>query len=405
MSQAIPLALSPILTRLYTPQDFGVLATYMSLSMLITSVISLKYEVAIIIPEKDEDSAGLTVLSILIAFIISMLVLLVIYFFNQEISGFLTDDLITANILAKWLYFIPLSILFIGIFNAISFWFNRKSLYKRMATSKVVNSTTMTITQLGAGAMKFNPIGLLLGFVTGRIFSVLYLLSRLTKEENSFFFKTTKKHMIFLMKRYKRFPYFTLPAEFINVLSNQLPIFVIGKYFGGLALGNFSLMERILNAPISLLGRSVLDVFKQRASEDYIRDGNCKLIFIKTFKTLIALSIVPTILLFFLSPLLFDIIFGEEWKLAGEFAQIYAILFFFSFTASPLSYMFNIAEKQHFDLFWQLALLLFALISFSIGVFYNDIKIALKCFVVSYSFLYIVNIYLSYTFSKGTKIA
>ncbi|WP_298314773.1 lipopolysaccharide biosynthesis protein [uncultured Aquimarina sp.] len=403
MAQAIPLALSPILTRLYTPEDFGILATYISIAAVATVLVSLKYDIAIIIPEKDEDSANITVLSIAIAGIVSTLIFLITFFFNIEIATFLSDKEEESKILAKWLYFVPFSVFFMGVFNAISFWFNRKTLYKRMAASKVINTSGMTGTQVTAGFLKYTPIGLLAGFIAGRFFSVLFLIYKFRKDKNPIFSKVSKNKMLLLLKRYKRFPYFTLPAEFTNVISNQLPIFIIGKYFGGVILGNYSLMERVLNAPISLLGRSVLDVFKQRASEDYVKMGNCRGIFVKTFKTLVLLSIFPSIVLFFLSPYIFGIVFGEEWRIAGEFAQIFSILFFFKFTASPLSYMFNIAEKQHYDMFWQIGLLIFAIISFVIGIQYNDVKVALICFVTSYSLMYVLNIYLSYTFAKGNK--
>ncbi len=401
LAQAVPLALSPVLTRLYTPQDFGILAIYMSIAVLGSAIVSLKYDLAIIIPEKDEDSANITVLSIVIAFIISIILFIVIYLFNEQIARFLVDSEEDSKILSRWLYFIPLSILFMGVFNAISFWFNRKVFYKRMATSKVLNTTSMTGVQIGLGAFNFTPIGLLIGFVSGRLVAVLYLLGKFNQNRDLAFSKVNKERILALSKRYKRFPYFTLPAEFTNVISNQLPIFLIGKYFGGVLLGNYSLMERVLSAPISLLGRSVLDVFKQRASEDFIKYGNCKSIFIKTFRTLMVLSIIPTLLLFTLSPLIFGVIFGKEWEIAGQFAQIFSVLFFFKFTASPLSYMFHIAEKQHYDMFWQIGLLIFAVISFVIGIAYDNINIALICFVASYSLMYILNIYLSYSFAKG----
>jgi len=403
MAQAIPLALSPILTRLYTPEDFGVLATYMSIAAVATVLVSLKYDVAIIIPEKDDDSLNITALSIVIACIVSVFIFLITFFFNTKIATFLIEEKDDAEVLSKWLYFVPFSVFFTGIFNAISFWFNRKTLYKRMAASKVINTSAMSGIQVGSGLLNFTPIGLLIGFISGRFFSILYLFYKLKKDKDSTFSKITKDKMLFMLKRYKRFPYFTLPAEFTNVISNQLPVFIIGKYFGGMILGNYSLMERVLNAPISLLGKSVLDVFKQRASEDYVRDGNCKRIFVKTLKTLMLLSILPTVLLFFLSPFIFGFIFGKEWVMAGEFAQIFSILFFFKFTASPLSYMFNIAEKQHYDMFWQIGLLIFTMISFLIGIHYNDIKTALIYFVISYSLLYMLNIYLSYSFAKGNK--
>ncbi|MFD0964608.1 lipopolysaccharide biosynthesis protein [Pseudofulvibacter geojedonensis] len=404
IAQVIPLALSPILTRLYTPNDFGLLATYMSIAAIFSVVITLKYDISIIIAERKEEAISLLIGSLIIACIISLLTLIIVHFFNGEIINLLTEeDANGKETLGNWLYFIPFSIFFIGAFNTVSFWFNRKLMYKRMATSKVVNTTSMSGIQLGGGLLGFTPIGLLIGFVAGRFFAALYLFNRLLGDKEIFFKNIRKDQILFLLKRYKRFPLFTLPAEFINIVANRLPIFVIGKFFGSSVLGNYALMERVLSAPISLIGASVLDVFKQKASEDYNKFGNCKNIFIKTFKSLVLLSIVPTLLLFFLSPIVFGFIFGKEWTMAGEFAQIISILFFIRFTASPLSYMFNIAEKQHYDMFWQIALLVFTIISFVIGVKLNDVKIALICFTVSYSLLYIINIYLSYQFSKGVE--
>ena len=109
-----------------------------------------------------------------------------------------------------------------------------------------------------------------------------------------------------------------------------------------------------------------------------------------------------SLMLFFLSPYVFSFVFGKEWQMAGDFTQILAVLFFFKFISSPLSYMFNIAEKQHLDMLWQIGLFIVTIISFYIGVQKEDIKLALICFTAAYSFMYIINLYLSYSFSKGS---
>ena len=207
--------------------------------------------------------------------------------------------------------------------------------------------------------------------------------------------------MLSQMKRYKAFPFFSIPSDMINVITNQIPVFLINKFFGGFILGNYSLVDKILSVPITMIGRSVLDVFKQRASYDYNLNGNCKKIFIKTFKTLLLLSIIPTLLLFFLAPPLFHIIFGEKWLIAGDFARIMSVLFFFRFIVSPLSYLLYIAEKQIYDMIWQICLFVTTLLSFGIGVHYNNIKIALLCFSISYSIMYIFYLALSYKCAKG----
>ncbi len=403
VAQAIPLAMAPILTRLYTPDDFAILAIYMSLATVLTVVVSFKYEIAIIIPEKDHDAANVTVLSVVIATGISLLLLVVVLLYNEKMARLLTEDEVNVAELAKWLYFVPISVFSMGIFNALSFWFNRKSDFKKMAASKIANSVGSIGGQVVLGAAKITPQGLLIGFLIGRLAAVWYLLAQFNQKKGDSFEQVSKSGILAMMKRYRRFPAYTLPAEAINVISNQLPVLVIGKFFGGGALGNYALVERILSAPISLLGRSVLDVFKQKASEDYALQGNCEAIYVKTLKTLALLSLVPTLLLFFLSPHIFSFVFGKEWQLAGEFTQILAVLFFFKFISSPLSYMFNIAEKQHLDMFWQIGLFIVALLSFYIGIQKDDIKLALVCFTAAYSFMYIINLYLSYRFSKGEK--
>lgn len=401
IAQAIPLGLSPVLTRIFSPNDFAVFAIYMSVVAVGTVLVSMKYDLAIILPTKDEEAANVALLALFIAALISIVLLLITIFFNIEIAGLLTSEPALKSEVAKWLYFVPLSVFFMGVFNALSFWLNRKSDYKTMAKSKVVNSGSMTGTQLLLGATGQIGPGLISGFIFGRFFSVVYLTKRIHFGKANFFLHYDKLKIYKMVNRYKRFPIFTLPGEFVNVISNQLPVFLLGNYFNAAILGNYSLMERVLNAPISLLGRSVLDVFKQKASEDYIAQGNCREIFVKTFRTLAVLVILPCLTLFLFGPYLFELIFGKEWAIAGEFAQIMAILFFFKFIASPLSYMFNIAEKQHIDLIWQIGLFVVTVTSFAVGVSYDSIRLALICFTGSYSFLYMINLYLSYQFSKG----
>lgn len=404
IAQAIPLGLSPVLTRLYTPEDFGIFAIYMSIVAVGTVLVSLKYDLAIILPSNDKDAANITWLALIISVIISTVLLVVIFFLNKQLANILVSEEGQKKAILKWLYFVPLSVFLMGVFNAVSFWYNRNVNYKLMAKSKVVNSGSMSVVQVTLGGLKKTGLGLISGFIMGRFFAVMYLIRGLRKrDETSFLTLYNRDRMVKMAKRYKRFPMFTLPGESVNVISNQLPVFLLGKFFSAGVLGNYSLMERVLNAPISLLGRSVLDVFKQKASEDFANHGNCKEIFLKTFKTLSLLAILPCLVLFFFGPFLFKFIFGGAWVIAGEFAKILAILFFFKFIASPLSYMFNIAEKQHIDLIWQIALFAVTIASFSLGIFYDDVELALICFSASYSILYLINLSLSYKFAKGEQ--
>ena len=401
IAQAIPIALAPILTRLYTPDDFAVLALYVSAVKLAVVLITLKYDQAIIITKQDQDSKDLIVLAVFINIIITLVITLILFLCGNQLISLIDQDLKDSSQLRFYIYFVPLTAFLMGNVNIFNLWFNRKSSYKKMSKTKVVDTTTMTISQIGLSVSFVKSVGLLLGFIVGKLLALSYLCRYFFKTESMSFKKSTKVNMLRLLRRYRHFPLFTVPAEFVNVAANQIPVFLIGKYFGSLFLGNYALMERILSAPIGLLGHATSEVFRQEASADYAQQGNCQEVFLKTLKTLLVLALAPSILLFFLSPILFSFIFGAEWKLAGEFAQILSILFFFRFIASPLSYMFIIAEKQALDMIWQGALLAFTVVAFLIGDFYNDIRMALILFTAFYSLLYLINIYMAYIFSKG----
>lgn len=400
IAQLIPILLSPIISRVFVPDDMASFATYMSIISIFGSFITLKFELAIILPEKDGDSMALTIACITISFIISLIILILFMIFG---TGFL--EVITNKKIENpyWIYFIPFSVFTIGAFSSLNYWQNRKSHYNILAASRVSQSVFMTGSQIGFGLILIKSMGLILGEIFGRLSATFILAYKTIKDDLVFIKSVSRKKIISQLKRYKNFPKFSLPADLINVGTNQIPVFVFGKFFPSQILGNYFFMDRILNAPISLIGRAILDVFKQRASADFTMNGNCKAVFVKTFKTLVVAAIIPTILTFIFAPFLFKTIFGSNWELAGEYARIMALLFFFRLTSSPLSYMFYIAEKQHYDMIWQMVLFFTTLASFYAGVYFNNVKVCLWCYSISYSIMYIVYLLISYNLSKGKK--
>lgn len=146
IAQAIPVAISPILTRLYTPEDFGVLTIFIALTAIFGSIVNARYELAIVLPEKEEDSINLVALSILIAIFISSLLLVAILLFKNSIILLLGNDQI-----GLWLYFVPLTVLFIGIFNSLNYLNTRLKMFGVIAKVKVVKSVSLAIVQLGLG--------------------------------------------------------------------------------------------------------------------------------------------------------------------------------------------------------------------------------------------------------------
>jgi O-antigen/teichoic acid export membrane protein len=180
---------------------------------------------------------------------------------------------------------------------------------------------------------------------------------------------------------------------------------MLGHLGGSHVVGWYNLSVRMLGLPSTLIATAVSDVFRQRATNDFHTFGSCRSIFLKVFKTLVLVSIVPFAILLLFGPSIFSFVFGEQWREAGKIAQVIGVLYVFKFVVSPLTYVTYIAGKQWVGLLMDILLLVTLLallyISQHLGLSYMTSLFLLS---TSYSLLYILTFYLSYKFSISEKI-
>ncbi len=396
VAQALPIAAAPILTRIYSPADFGLFALYLSIVSPLSIISTARYESAIMLPEKDEDAVNLVGLSIFISIALSGIVLLVVCWWGHFFA-----DLIGYQKIVKWFYLIPASIFLTGFYQSLNYWANRHSRYKMLATNRVVQSVTATGTNLFFGFYGLGAIGILLATLLGQLVATILIACRLYLLDKEMKELISLKVMKAQAKRYIKFPKYDIPSMFTNVLANQIPVFMFGKYFSSQVVGFYSLTNKVMGVPVGLISGSILDVFRQRASSDYAKYGNCKHIYVKTFKSLFLFAIFPFLFLMFFSPMLFSIIFGDSWRVAGEFASIMSVMFFLGFVVSPLSYVFFIAEKQNYNFIGQICILIINLCSIGIGVYFKNVRLALINYTIGYSIIYLSYLFVSYRLAKG----
>ena len=125
IAQAIPIAISPILTRIYTPEDFGVLALFISITTILGTIANGRYELAIVLPKRDNNALELTALSIIITMGFSLLLVILVILFHDSLLSYLNNDRFSF-----WLYLIPLSVLLFSLFNILNYYHTRKKEYK-----------------------------------------------------------------------------------------------------------------------------------------------------------------------------------------------------------------------------------------------------------------------------------
>ncbi len=392
IAQAMPIAISPILTRLYSPSEFGIFSLFISISAIINVIASGRYELAIMLPKSDEDAINITSLSIIIVTAFSFFSLLLIYFFNDWFSELFGNDEI-----GIWLFFLPLSMFFTGLYQSMNYWFNRKKQFKRISISRVSVSSTTAITNVGVGYFGGSGLGLILGTLFGQIYGSFVFVRFFYKSNELPLRRITRTKMYFLAKKYKDFPLYDAPASLLNISSQYITNILITKSYNAISSGYYFFAFRLMNAPMALLATAVQDVFKEQASRDFSELGNAKEVFISTFKKLCLLALAPCIVIFLFAPYIFGFIFGEEWREAGVYAQIMSPMLFFRFVASPLSFMFYIGGKQRLNLIGNLILLVFCLGSFAAASSVRDTIIYIT---VSFSFVYIGYLFVSAKIAK-----
>jgi len=396
VAQALPIAVSPILTRIFTPAEFGLFAVYSSMALILTTFSTGRYEIAILLPEKDEDAANISALALLLLTGVCLITLLVNGVFNTTIARLLGNRAV-----GPWLYMMPLTVFVAALYEVLYYWTNRKAQFRRLAITKVIISSSTAAANVAMGAAKVGAGGLIVGGLAGQGAATAVLAGQLWKEDRPKLRWISAASMAKMARRYIKFPKFSLPADSINVGSNQIPAVLLSNFFGEATSGFFLLTQRVLGVPMSLVARSFLDVFKQQASRDFIDSGNCRRIYMKTFKSLCMIAGIPLAIFFLFGPPLFVIVFGPEWREAGLFARLLSAMFFFRFVASPLSYVLYLAEKQNYDLVWQIGLFSLTVASFGGGALLHNPRLGVVFYSASYSLMYIVYLFMSYHFSGG----
>src|SRR5690554_649908 len=384
IAQAIPIAITPILTRMYSPEDFGVLALFVAITAIMGSVANGRYELAIMLPTEDDDAINIAAMGLLIATVLSI----VLFFPAIFLNGYITEKL-DNQFIGFWLYFVPPVVWLLGLYNILNYLNNRKKSYKDMAKATVYKSVAQAAVQLGIGAVKATASGL----ISGQIVSNLVANTRLALNVKRQYklSKISWLEMKRLAKRYIDFPKYSMWATLSNTLSYQLLNMLITVFYSVATLGFYSLAQRILGMPSNLIGDSIGRVYFQQATLEKNKTGKAVKIFKSTTKKLMVLSCAFFIPLYFVLPLVFAIAFGEEWRIAGEYSQLILPIFVFRFVSAALSNTNNVFEKQGLALTWQIGLLILSMATLFVSGYYQfGFETFLKTYTLVISLHYIL---------------
>ncbi|MBN1429122.1 MAG: oligosaccharide flippase family protein [Anaerolineae bacterium] len=386
-AQALSLVASPLLTRLYGPEAFGLSALFASIAGLISGIVCLRYELAIMLPKTDEEAANLFAGSLAIALLISLLTVPIVW-----LGLPLVVRLLNAPELAPCLWLLPIITFFGGMsvgHPALNYWSSRSRRFGRLSRTRVINSLLTTATQIGAGSVGYTTGGSLIGAnIVGSIISTLVLAIQTFKDDMRLLRRSIRWHsMLVGLKHHYKFPLYTTWSSLMNTVSWQLPAFLLSAFFSPEIVGYYALGNRLLRLPMSLVGGSIAQVFFQRAAEARA-EGKLAVLVESAFHRLVMFGLFPSLLLAIMGQDLFVFAFGESWAEAGVYTQILSIWAFFWFISGPLSTLFSVLERQESGLRMNLALLITRFLALGTGGLLGDARLALALFAATSILVY-----------------
>jgi O-antigen/teichoic acid export membrane protein len=386
-AQAIPLLGSLVVARLYAPAEFGVFAAWLGMAALAAVGLTGRYEVSLAI-EPDGEPRRIGFVSTLAA--IALATGLLASGLLAVLALGLLPDVPAALLLA----FVPAAAA-IAAAQAWQSWAAAEGRFAQLSSMRMAQAIAVTGLQILVGWLAPSAVTLGLAHGAGVLLGIAVAARALPVGR-----WPGGTVVRAYWRRHARFPMLSLPADTVNTAAGQLPLLIVAGRFGADIAGLLALTLRTLGAPIGLLGAAVLDVFKRRAASSYRERGECRADYLQTLRVLALGSLAVSVVFVLFSETIFAVAFGETWRHAGTIAVWLMPMFALRFVASPLSYMFYIAGKQHIDLVWQLALLGMTLATMLVPVTHAG---ALQWYSAGYSAMYLVYLVLSYRFSLGKK--
>ncbi len=388
MSQLLLVLSTPLLTRLYLPSDFGVFAVFNSLLSTAVVASSLRYEIAIPLPRRHKHAAYIVILSLLINTLICLIIGIIVVFWPDEIARYIKTPL-----LKNYLWLLPVGVLCLGVYKVFNYWAIRHKAYNEIAKTKIIQSASSVIVQVGAGLLSFGAAGLISGRMIGQSAGAF----RLARGTHLFdLIRTTRKILAKLLitaLTYKNFLKYDVAASIIDALNIQLPQIMLAAIFGPLVSGYYMLSNRVLAMPASLLGQAVGQVYYGNWN-DALLHGNISKSTDRVIIILIALIIIPGLVTFFTGVYLFPIIFGPAWLQAGLFAKWMIFGTAAQFVYSPVSMALMATNGQKTNLTINSFLLICKLGACFAGYVLKNSLLTIQFFSFATMIVYILGIFI-----------
>lgn len=394
-AQAIGFFAAPIITRLYTPNDFGYMTLIASFIGTLSAIACLRYQIAIVLPKANSKAYNVFALCLVIVLVFAISLFFLVAAFRHQIATWMS----VAG-LQKWLWFVPVGVLVSGLKLALDHWYTRTKKFFLLSISQITRSLTASTTKILAGLLVgSSTFWLITGNVVGIIGAALLLGATFIK--HSLFdlrHGFTKNELRQVAKEFKKFPIYNAPTAILNSASQNIVIFMFAYYFPLEALGLYGLANSILRKPVQLVAKSIRRVFLQKAAEMQANGLGLSGPLMKATLGLAVLGLIPFGTIALSGEWLFSMFFGKQWAVAGYYAQLLTPWLFLLFINPPATQIILVKQKLFFELKYNILLTLsraFAVITASFVssepwvavAFFSAVGVIANIYILIYAFI------------------
>ena len=368
LAQLIGIVILPVLSRIYTPADFGVLAVYMSVVSILTMFTGLRYYLAVPLPKHNRYASALLFVT-LVAHVVFTVLLTII---SVACGEYLLSNLHMKS-LAPYIYLIPLGVFTAGLYMIMTQWAVREELFSTIGLTRILQALSGTTAKLVIGMAGYKPIGLLLGAVIAQGCGSSTIIRKSLR--NGRFISPSYSEIKRVIIRYRNFPLYDMWTAAINVAGYNMPQLFLSFYYSLSTVGLYTMAASLLSLPIGIVGAAVGQVFVQRGAQAKY-GGTLAAFSKKSYEVMLLLSIYPIGLISLLGPMLFAFFLGKQWGEAGLYAIVLCPRVAYSMTYGPVCMLYAIGDKIKTSFYHEIILTAVMLLGLYLGHLFNQPFIA-----------------------------
>lgn len=340
VGQALSIAASPLLSRLYGPSDFGLLSVYVSLTSIVGVVSSLAYHQAIPAPESEEDAANLTVLALTLTTLISVLAGVVVIFLRAPLERYFGIPGF-----GKYVALVPLGVFGLSTYEVLTQWAARRKAFGLIAKTSAQRSIVQVIVQVSGGVAKLGSASLVIGQLLSQWGGTVRLARGSWQESRAVFRAVSADSLRKTARKFRDFPKFTLPGLMLNAIDANAAPLLFAHFFGADITGYFALGHRLIAIPFQLVGSSAQKVFYPAAAAAK-HGGTLARETDETFRRLLRLVLPIVTIMTACAPELFTVVMGAKWREAGVYMQWLSLRACFTMLVFPLTPLIYVLNRQ-----------------------------------------------------------